>query len=264
MKKILLSSVLLISFLQAEVGFQGTSVGVQAAVFGIGADIKGKISDNLGIRASFDTYSINDYEVEDDTTKYNFDLKLQDFMLVGDYHPWEGSFKLSGGMIVNNSVLDGDITPNLQGQDKIEFDFNNKHYVYSVDELGSIQTKVDFDPIAPYIGLGWDTSFDKESGLGFTFNLGVAYQGAAQATYTLKYGAALDIDKRIAEETAGIPDGPQKDAKIKQIKQEVETKRLQIENELKADLDKEMVSLQDELDKYKWIPYVSIGFNYKF
>ncbi len=264
MKKILLSSVLLLSFAQADIGYQGTSVGIQAAIFGIGADVKGKISDNLGIRASFDTFSINDYEVEDDTTKYNFDLKLEDWMLVGDYHPWEGSFKLSAGMIVNNSVLDGDITPNLRGQDKIEFDFNNKHYAYSVDELGSIQTKVDFDPIAPYVGLGWDTSFDKKSGFGFTFNLGVAYQGAAQATYKLKYGAALDIDKRIAEETAGIPDGPQKDAKIKLIKQEVETRRQQIENEIKADLDNEMLSLQDELDKYEWIPYVSIGFNYKF
>jgi len=264
MKKIWIASALVFSFAQADIAYQGTSVGVQAAIFGIGGNVKGKISDNIGIRASYETFSVNDYEVEDDKTKYNFDLKLEDFMLVGDYHPWAGSFKLSAGMIVNNSVLDGDITPNLQGQDKIEFDFNNKHYVYSINELGAIQTKVDFDPVAPYVGLGWDTSFDKLKGFGFTFDLGVAYQGSAQATYKLKYGAALDVDKRIAEETANIPDGPQKTAKINQIKTEVENRRQQIENEIKADLDDRMLSLQEELDKYKWMPYISIGFNYKF
>ena len=264
MKKIWIASALLFSFAQADIAYQGPSVGVQAAIFGLGANVKGKVSDNLGIRASYETFSVNDYEVTDDTTKYNFDLNLEDFMLVGDYHPWKGSFKLSAGMIVNNSVLDGDITPNTRGNDKIEFDFNNKHYSYSVDELGSIQTKVDFDPVAPYVGFGWDTSFDKQKGFGFTFDIGVAYQGAAQAEYKLKYGAALDIDKRIAEETANIPDGPAKTAKINEIKTEVERRRQEIENEIKKDLDEEMLSLQDELDKYEWMPYISIGFNYKF
>ncbi len=256
MKKIVIASALLVSFAQAQIAYQGTSIGTQAAIFGLGLNVKGKVSENLGVRLGFDTFSINDYEVEDETTKYNFDLKLQDVMLVGDYHPWEGSFKLSAGMIVNSSELDGDITPNTRGADTIEFDFNNKHYKYSLSELGSIQTKVDFDPVAPYVGFGWDTSFDKKSGLGFTFDLGVAYQGAAQATYKIKYGDALDIDKA----TADIPDGPLKDAKIQEIKQ----RQQEIKNELEADLDAEMVSLQEELDKYEWIPYISIGFNYKF
>ncbi len=263
-KKVVLASVLTATLVHANWGYQGTSVGARAGIFGLGGTVKSKVNDVLGLRAGYDTFSLNDYEVEDDTTKYNFDLSLEDWMLVGDYHPWEGSFKIAAGMIVNNSVLDGDITPNTRGNDRIEFDFNGKHYSYQVDELGAIQTKVDFDPVAPYLGFGWDTSFDKKSGLGFTFDLGVAYQGAAQASYTLKYGAALDIDKRIAEETKNIPDGPAKQAKIQQIKTEVENRRQEIETEIKKDLDERMVSLQEELDKYKWIPYVSIGFNYKF
>ena len=256
MKKILIASSLLFSLSHADFAYQGTSVGVQGAIYGPGGTIKGKISDYIGIKAGFDTFSINDYEVKDDTTKYNFDLKLEDFMLVSDYHPWGGSFKLTGGMIINNSVLDGDITPNTKDNDKIEFTFNGKDYSYNINELGSIQTKVDFDPVAPYVGFGWDTSFDKKSGFGFTFDLGVAYQGAAQASYALRYGEALDIDKV----TADIPDGPVKEAKIKEIKD----KQQEIKNELESSLDAEMVSLQNELDKYEWLPYISIGFNYKF
>ncbi len=256
MKKILVAASLMFSLAQADFGYQGTSVGLQGAIYGPGGTIKGKISDNLAIRAGFDTYSINDYEVEDDTTTYNFDLKLEDFMLVSDYHPFGGSFKLTGGMIVNNSVLDGDITPNTRDTDKIEFTFNGVDYSYNLNELGSIKTKVDFDPVAPYVGFGWDTSFDKESGFGFTFDLGVAYQGAAQASYSLQYGEALDIEKA----TADIPDGAVKDAKIAEIKAEQQ----RIKDELESSLDAEMVSLQNELDKYEWMPYVSIGFNYKF
>ncbi len=263
-KKTVFATLLIASAAQAEIVYQGTSVGAEASLFGIGANIKGKFNDYYGIRASFDTFSINDYEVEDDTTKYNFDLKLQDLMLVGTYHPWAGSFNLQGGMIVNNSVLDGDITPNARQGDTIEFDFNGKHHVYKISELGSIHTKVDFDPIAPYVGLGWDTSFDKKKGLGFIFNVGVAYQGSATARYNINYGPALDIDKRIAEETADIPDGPQKEAKIAEITAEVKERKQELDAELKKDLDAEMLSLQEELDKYEWVPYVGIGFNYKF
>ncbi len=263
-KKIAIVSTLLLSAMHAEVRYEGTSIGAEVALFGLGANIKGKFNDRYALRASFDTFSINDYEVEDDTTKYNFDLKLQDLMLVGAYHPWEGSFNLQAGMIVNNSVLDGDITPNSRDQDKIEFDFNGKHHVYQLSELGSIQTKVDFDPVAPYFGFGWDTSFDKRSGFGFTFDVGVAYQGSANASYKLNYGPALDIDKRIAEETADIPDGPQKDATIQEITAEVKAKQAEIKTNLEKDLDAEMLSLQEELDKYEWVPFVSIGFNYKF
>ncbi len=256
MKKIILASALLATMAQAEMTYEGTSVGVQAAIFGLGATVKGKLNDNLGVRASFDTFSVDDYEVEDDEVKYNFDLDLKDFMLLGDYHPWEGSFKLSAGMIINNSVLDGTITPNTRDADKIEFDFNNKHYVYSVSEIGAIETKVDFDPVAPYIGFGWDTSFDKKSGFGFTFDLGIAYQGAAQATYKIKYGEALDPEKA----TADIEDPILKQQAIA----EIEARQKEIKDELEKELDKEMISLQDELDKYEWMPYISIGFNYKF
>jgi len=264
MKKILLATIVSTTIVHAEVAYQGTSVGAEAALFGLGLNVKGKFNDRYGIRASFDKFSINDYEVEDDTTKYNFDLTLQDMMLVGSYHPWGGSFGIHAGMIVNNSVLDGDITPNAREQDRIEFDFNGKHYVYQLSELGSIQTKVDFDPVAPYVGFGWDTSFDKKKGFGFTFDLGVAYQGVANASYKLHYGPALDIDKRIAEETADIPDGPQKEAKIQQITNEAKARQSEIDAQLKSDLDAEMASLQEELDKYTWVPYISIGFNYKF
>jgi opacity protein-like surface antigen len=274
MKNIILSSMIslaLSSNLLAEVNtpsIDGTSIGGQIGMFGLGLNAKAKFSDTFGVRASFDKYKKSDIEVETDDegaeTKYNFDLDLNDIQLVADYHPWAGSFKLVGGLIINGSNLDGDIYPSVEDDANIEFDFNGKHYSYKASELGSIHTKVDWDPVAPYLGIGWDTSFAKDKGFGFTFDVGVAFQGSATASYDLKYGKALDIDARIAEETADIPDGPEKDAKIKEITDEVNSRKAEIDTELKKELDKEMKDLQDDLDDYKVLPYISLGVNYKF
>ncbi len=183
--------------------------------------------------------SINDYEVEDDEVKYNFDLKLQDFMVVGDYHPWKGSFKTTAGVIVNSSSLDGEITPSKSQ----EFEFQG--HTYSTDDIAKIESKVDFDPVAPYIGIGWDTSFNKDKGFGFTFDIGVIYQGAAQVDYSVHY---QELEK------TGNPT----------IDQAAEAARQVLIQDINKDLEEEKVSLQEELDKYEWLPYVSIGFNYKF
>jgi hypothetical protein len=239
MKKILLSSVLLVSMAQAdfkEFQNQGLAVGAQVGIFGFGLNIKDKMNDTIGVRAGFDMLSINDYEVTDDktNTKYNFDLKLQDFMLVGDYHPWKGSFRTTAGVIMNKSSLDGEVTPNLAQ----EFEFQGT--TYSTDDIAKVNTKADFDPIAPYVGIGWDTSFAKKKGFGFTFDIGVIFQGSAKVDYSVDY---KELVNPTATETAI---------------------REKLISDINKDLEKEKVSLQDDLDKYEILPYMSIGFNYKF
>ena len=256
LSKTVLAVALLAGSAQADVVYDGTSVGAQAGIFGLGLNLKGKFSDTIGVKVGFDQFTYNDITIEDDEVKYNFDVDTKDMLATLEYHPWMSSFKVSGGVLINNSVLDGDITPNTKGVDRLVFDFNGNHYDYALSELGSIHTKVDFDPVAPYAGFGWDTSFNKKEGFGFTFDVGIAYQGSAKSSYSLKYGEALDIDKQ----TANIPDSPAKDAQIALIKQ----RQKEIETALKKDLDAEMLSLQQELDKYEWMPYISIGVNYKF
>jgi outer membrane protein W len=245
-----------VMLLSAASHAENISVGANVGLFGIGGNIKYKTNNQMGVRVGFDMFKVNDVEIEDDEVKYIFDAKVQDITLLADWHPWKGSFRTSMGLLINNSELDGDITPNSKVGDTIEFDFNGKHYEYKTNELGSIHTTADFDPVAPYVGIGWDTSFNKDKGFGFTFDLGIAFQGSMNTDYSLKFGDSLDIDK----ETADMPDGPVKEAAIARIK----SKQKEIKDELETELDKEMKTLQDELDKYEIMPYISIGFNYKF
>ncbi len=248
MKKILLSSLLVTSlFAENRLYMAETSIGGQISLYGIGLNAKIKVNDYLGLRAGFDKFKKNDINIDvkgdgDIDTNYNFDLDLQDFLLVGDYHPWKSPFRFSGGMVVNGSNLDGVITPVVRDGKDVEFEFNG--HKYSTKEVGSVNTKVDWDPVAPYIGIGYDSTFNKKDTWGWTFDLGLSFQGSAKATYKVNYGASLQ-------------DNPNDTAIEKEAK-------AQTRAEIKQDLDREMNSLQKDLDDYKILPYISLGINYKF
>ena len=228
MKKIILSlgvvSLLAVVSLSAKVDFNDTSIGADIGTTGIGITGVKKLKgyeDKWGVRVGYHQYS-KSFNTTDNQADYDFDLELQDFQLMADYHPWNTSFKVTFGALYNGIELDGKITPK---GGTITIDGTP----YTATELGGVKTKVEFaNNIAPYIGIGWDTSFYKpKNSWGFTFNLGVAYSGSAKVSYSADYGAVL---KDVIDE-----------------KLEVEKK-----------------SLQDDLDKYKYIPYISIGANYKF
>ncbi len=242
-KKLLISSLLISALFSvnasAEVVYQGTSVGGQAGLFGIGANLKGKFTDTLGVKVGFDKFTYNDIEIVDDEVTYNFDVETQDFLATVDWHPYAGSFKTSAGVVVNNSNLVGTINPTTA----TTFTFNN--VTYSTDDIAKVDTSADFDPVAPYVGIGWDTSWTKKNGWGFTFDLGLIYQGSATVDYTVKY-KEVPLTGNAAVDAAA------------------QSARADLIREIDANLEAEKKSLQTELDKYEFLPYIAIGVNYKF
>ena len=87
--------------------------------------------------------------------------------------------------------------------------------------------KIDFIDIAPYLGLGWDTSFGKNKGFGFLFELGAIYQGSPK----------VDLSA----------DGPISSNPTFQI-----------------ELAKEESNLQSDFDEFKVYPVIAIGLSYRF
>ena len=265
MKKILTSTLLATIMMSTQAQAESTtgfSLGGQVGLYGLGVNFKGKFSDTLGVKVGFEQFTYKDIDLGDEKEDYetDFDAETKAILATVDWHPFAGIFAIRGGVIVNDSNVLGDIKP--KSGDAQVFRYNGVDY--DLNELGSIKTKVDFDPVAPYIGLGWDASFASESGFGFTFDLGVAKQGAAKSSYKLIYGDALDFDKEIQRQTKDIPESEAKTQKIAEIKAEIEKRRAEIDKELRSEIDKEMDSVQDELDKHEWLPYVAFGVNYKF
>lgn len=235
----LLATALLATQASADMLYQGTSVGGQAGIFGLGATLKGKLSDTLGVKVGFDKFTYNDIEIVDDEVTYNFDVKTEDFLATLDWHPYASSFKTSAGVIVNNSNLVGNVTPTTA----TTFTFNG--VTYSTSDIAKVDTSAEFDPVAPYVGIGWDTSWTKKSGFGFTFDLGLIYQGSAKVDYTVDY-APVPVTGNAAVDAAA------------------QQARADLIKEVDANLAAEKRSLQTELDKYEFLPYIAIGVNYKF
>ena len=232
MKKIL-SSVVVAGFITtaaiadaSNIDWSNTSIGADIGTTGIGLTGVKQLGEypNWAVRVGAHKLSRN-YTTTDNDADYDFDLDLGDFQLMVDYHPWMTSFKVTMGVFYNGTDLKGKVTPR-----GTTYTFNG--HTYTTSDIGYVDVKVDFDnTIAPYVGIGWDTSFNKpEKTWGFTFNIGVAYTGSAKANYTPTFGPLVPANTR---------------------------------QQIIDDLEVEKKSLQDDLDDYKYLPYISIGFNYK-
>ena len=243
MKKILAGTLLATCMITSQVQAdetRGFSLGGQTGLYGLGAHLSGKFSDTLGVKVGFDQFTYNDIEIEDDEVTYDFDVSTKDILATVDWHPFAGSFAMRAGVIVNDSNLKGTITPNIETQ---KFVFNDEEY--STDDIAKVDTKVDFDPIAPYVGLSWDTSWAKNSGFGFTFDFGVIHQGSATVDYSVGYKELQSTDNAVADAVASQT-------------------RAELIKGIDENLAIEKKSLQKDLDDYEYLPYIAIGVNYKF
>lgn len=233
MKKLLVGfsmvTILAITSANAQVNLSDISVGGDIGTTGIGVIGVKKLNDQWGLRVGFHKYSYSKV-INDDDVKYDFDLDLQDFQIMADYYPWKTSFKLTGGILVNGIELDGKISPN----NGVNFEFGGN--TYTTADISTANTTVDFDrALAPYLGLGWDTAFYKK-GWGFAFNAGVIFAGSATVDYSVDYTAAAQAAPGFAT----------------------------LKSDVERDLAIEKASLEDDLDSLKYMPYISLGFNYKF
>lgn len=98
---------------------------------------------------------------------------------------------------------------------------------YSASQVGTLEGEVEFNEIAPYIGIGWDTSFGKNNRFGLLVDLGVIYQGTP------------DVELKATGPFAS---------------------NQAFKNDIQAEEDK----LQDDLDQYEYYPVIGVGLSYRF
>jgi hypothetical protein len=88
--------------------------------------------------------------------------------------------------------------------------------------------KLDFKTIAPYAGLGWGNGVGEDKKLGFTLDLGVAFQGSPEATLAAT-GGVLATDANFL-----------------------------------ANLEREERNLEDDIKSFKLFPVLTVGLSYRF
>lgn len=228
MKKI--GVILLAGVLVAGVVALGATSALAAAgatlklgTLGLGADLTVGISGKLNARANLNYFkygkTITEDEDEDGNGGGTIKPKLN-LLSVGallDWHPWAQGFRASAGLYLNRNKVD------LTAETNDTVEINDQEY--SVSDIGG---KVDFNSLAPYLGIGY----------------GNAVQSNGHWHFSLDVGAMLSGSPKVAlRATASDP---------------------ALQPQLDADIAEEVEEIEDDLGVFTIYPVVSLGVSYLF
>lgn len=204
---------------QAEVDVAG-AVGTT----GIGFHASTPITPSLNARFGL---GYLDYNTSGNTRDmdYDLDLKANTYDALLDWYPKaDSTFRITGGLSYNGNKIDVHARPNPAGAYTIQGN------TYSAADVGSVTGKVDFNKVAPYLGIGWGRPSTKEKGWSFSSDIGVLFMGTPKT--------------RLAASGCSAPAA--------------------VCNQLASDIARENSALAEEVRKFKLYPVVRIGINYKF
>ena len=197
-------------------GIEGIDIEVKGGTLGLGGEINYALNPMFTLGLGLNTFTQNLSQTSSDIG-YDVEFKLQTFALLGNYHPFEGVFRLTGGLMFNGNKLS--MTANPVGN----YDIGGTSYTPA--QVGTLKATVDFNPIAPYLGLGWGKSAG--SGFGVTFDIGILFQGAPK------------FDMNVSGAIANDPT-------------------------FMANLKKEEANAADDMKGFTAYPVMSLGLNYRF
>ena len=198
-------------------------VSARASTLGAGIELKRTFGDSFAARAVLNGFS---YSLDEETSDvdYKGDLNLRSGGLILDFHPGGYWFRVSAGLLLNGNELDVDAEPSGG-----TFEFND--VVYTTAQVGSASGKAEFDSIAPYVGIGFSSAPGGDSGLSFSADVGVLFQGAPSFDLDVRCGTAV-LDATC--------------------------------NQLKSDAEAERKAFEDDTDQYEYYPVVSLAIGYRW
>lgn len=175
MKKNLLSVFLLLTLFSTALYSQDYAAAVKLSTTGITAEAVRSFSPNFNARLGFSFFSYSLSGGGSSGEDYSYDAKLGLFSIsaLADYFPFRTGFKLTAGLIINLNKFEADMKPTRS--------YTVGGDLYTPDLLGSMSADVDFNKVAPYIGIGFGNPTAGSRGLGFSLDIGTIYQGSPKA-----------------------------------------------------------------------------------
>jgi hypothetical protein len=198
----------------------GLALGPKFGTTGIGADLTFGLTRYLNLRGGFN-YAAIGLDKKFGGVKYDTDLDMIGIPLLVDLYPAGGHFRLTGGVFIQPGwSADLSATPGSPVQ--------IGNHVYGPDVVGTLTGKIEADPLAPYLGIGFGNAVGEDQWLTFSLDIGVVFQ-----TY----------DVALASDGAGMT------AKL---------------DTFREDMKKEEQNLQKDADNFKFYPVLTLGISYHF
>ena len=218
----------LLSLLALPAGAQVAITG-KAGTLGIGAELSLGLTPQLDGRLGVNGFSYSDPNREASNIEYDADARLRTATALLDWHPGGRGFRLTGGAVWNGTRVDGHSRPSASGT----YEIGGVQVPVAI--VQRLDARADFNPVAPYAGLGWGNPIHSARRAGFALDLGVIFQGRADVKLTPVIPQSSPINT-----TPGAREA------------------------LDILLSREEQDLEDEASDYDLYPVVSLGFWYRF
>jgi hypothetical protein len=181
--------------LQAQADVIGVGVTGKVGTTGLGADVTVPLVTNwLNLRAGYNYGELRPSTTQGDI-KYKGDIQLESVPILLDLHPFNGGFRVTGGVYYNNNDMDlsGTVDASTIG--------------LSGTGIGTATVNANIgwsEEFAPYLGIGWGNAADADATLpvGFSLDIGAFYQGSPDVFLTESTGTVPASD--LAAEAAQI------------------------------------------------------------
>lgn len=187
----------------------------------IGGTVEGQfqVNDYFQLRAGANYLTFSE-DIDVDEITYDGDLDFSGFGAFVDIHPFGNSFFLTGGAYAGTKEID------LLATSDITVEIGD--VLFTPAEYGQLEGDVSFDDVAPFLGLGFDTTFEGSGHWGFNILAGAALFGSGDVTLDA-VGGTLSNDPI-----------------------------------LQAELAREIAEIEDEIEDYELWPVLQVGLSYRF
>jgi len=178
----------------------GLAIAGKASTLGLGGELAAGITDNVNARVGMNMLGF-DVEEEIDDVEYDIGLDFSSFSALVDWHVFDGSFRITGGVVSMNHELD------LEGTGPAAETVEIGDGTYTWATVGTLSGSVEVDDLAPYVGIGWGDLLSAKKNWGFYCDFGVVFTGSPDVKLTNIGGTgAPGLPADLAKERDDIKD----------------------------------------------------------
>jgi hypothetical protein len=202
MKRAILFAATLISTSASAMAESGkVAVGLGVGTTGLEGHVAVKIFDELALRGTA-TYMTYSHEGALDDISYDGELDFSAFGAFADFHPFGDGFTITAGAYFGSRSVGISAMPSAI--------VTIGDVTYTPAEVGKLSGSLEMGDFAPYVGIGYDSTFESEGRLGFRIAAGVAF-GDPQVDLT-STGGTLSANPAFLAELQKEEDRAQDDA----------------------------------------------------
>lgn len=204
------------------------AVTAKGGTLGGGVELTVGLSPLWNVRLGANAFNYTDDHREVSSIFYDATARLRTASALLDLHPGGGGFRLSAGAIYNDTKIDGNSLVPASGF----YDIGGVQVPAGL--IGTLNGQIKFDPLVPYVGLGWGNAVGPGRRVRFAADVGAMFQGKGKVTLTPQIPAGSPLNTPIARQALQIL------------------------------LDREEADIEKDVADYTVYPVVSIGVSYRF